>query len=344
MNAQADLFEEYFDRLMALAHQRMEIEWTTHRRSDLQRLRPDLLEIHREFGALLRVVFRYGLEQALREEVIGYAMTLASRGSAHDALALVLDSWLLAIQGLIKPPECNGLAAPLKKLREDLPVLLREIPPLRSINDYAGEFMWRAVAGDLAGAENVVRARLAAGVPPWEVVPDLLLAAMSEIGIRWERNELMIYQEHLATEIVVRLLAGLPTIVSAVPSIGRKALISCAPDDHIQLVPMALAVYLELRGWRALSLGQGLPAEQIAAAAETLRPDAVFLSLAMVARLPGALETVERLVRLTAPPTVIVGGRGTLLGRQWLEGDGAIVTATFDEAHRRALGQGGNDA
>jgi methanogenic corrinoid protein MtbC1 len=341
---EADLFEEYFDRLMALAHERMEIEWVSHRRGDLQRLRPDLLEIHREFGALLRVVFRYGLADALREEAIGYAITLTRRNSPHDALALLLDSWIMAIQGLIQPPECNVLAAPLKKLRDDLPGLIREMPPPKSVNPHALELMQRAVAGDLAGARDVLRACLAAGVPPYDVVPDLLLAAMSEIGVRWERNELTIYQEHLATETVVRLLAGLPASVSAAPSIGRKALVSCAPDDHIQLIPMALAVYLELRGWQAASLGQGLPADQIAAAAEALRPDAVFLSLAMVARLSGALETVARLVQLKPRPAVIVGGRGARLARAWLEAAGAGVADTFDEAHRMALGSGGQDA
>jgi methanogenic corrinoid protein MtbC1 len=339
---EANLFEEYFDRVMALAHQRMEIEWTSHHRDDLQRLRPDLEEIHRELGALLRVVFRYGLFDALHAEAVGYATTLARRNSPHDALALLLDSWIVAIQGLIQPPACNLLAAPLKQLREELPGLVRDLEPPKSTDSHVRELMQRAVAGDLPGATDVMRARLAAGVPAFELVPKLFLATMSEIGDRWERNELTIYQEHLATEIVVRLLAGLPAAVSAPPSLGRKALVSCVPDDHIQLVPLALSVYLELRGWQALSLGQGLPADQIAAAAKALQPDAVFLSLAMVARLAGALDTVERLGRLQPRPAVIVGGRGALLARTWLEATGAEVAATFDEAHRQALERQGS--
>lgn len=342
-NPESELFEEYFDRLMALAHQRMEIEWISHRRADLQLLRADLLEIHREFGALLRVVFRYRLFEALREEAIGYAAMLAHRRSPHDALALLFDSWIMAILGLIRPPECNALAAPLKKLRDDLPALLREMPSRRP-DEASLALMGKAVAGDFVGAQEIVRRYLADGVPAHGIVSDLLLAAMSEIGARWERDELTIYQEHLATEIVVRLLAGLPAMIPTVPSIGRKALVSCAPEDHIQLAPMALTVYLELRGWQAVSLGQGLPADQIAAAVEALRPDAVFLSLAMVARLSGALETLERVSRLTPRPVVILGGRGAQLARGKLESAGAVVAESFDHAHRQALGGGGGHA
>lgn len=335
------LFEEYYDRLMALARQRMEIEWSAHRLGHLQYVQSDLLELHREFGALLRVVFRYGLTEALREEVRWYAAVLAGRRSPHDALELLLDSWIVAIQGLVQPPECNLLAAPLKALRAELPSLLSETPRPSSGDAHIEEFVGKLLAGDLSGAKAILCRRLDARVPPHDLVPGLLLAAMSEIGSRWEQDTVRIFEEHLATEIVVRLLAALPAMACPTERIDRKALITGVPEDHIQLVPMALAAYLELRGWTALSLGHGLPASQIAAAVESLRPDAVFLSLSMVARVSGALETLECLGRAAHRPLVIVGGRGALLARTLLEGRGARVADSFDQAHRLAMGEGG---
>lgn len=334
------LFEEYYDRLMAIARQRMEIEWRSHRLEHLQYLRSDLLELHREFGALLRVVFRYGLAEALREEFRWFASVLANRKSPHDALALLLDSWIVAIQGLVRPPECNLLAAPLKGLREALPSLLSETPRPSGSDAPVKAIIGKLITGDLAGARAILSGRLAAGIPPHDLVPALLLAAMSEIGSRWEQDSLQIFEEHLATETTARLLAELPAMASPVQRIGRKALVSGVPDDHIQIVPLALAVYLELRGWTALSLGHGLPAGQIAAAIETLRPDAVFLSLSMVARIPGALETLQLLDRAPHRPPVITGGRGALLAKELLESSGARVTDSFDQAHRLAGAEG----
>ena len=145
-------------------------------------------------------------------------------------------------------------------------------------------FVSALLAGERAEAMANLRARLAAGLAPGAAITHLILPALVEIGSRWERNEVAIYQEHLATETALQLLAGLAACAPAATALQRKALVSCAPNDHMQIVALALSVYLELRGWTACSLGQGLPAEQIVAAAAALRPDAVFLSLAMLAR------------------------------------------------------------
>jgi len=338
------IFEEYYDRLMALARQRMEIEWSAHRLGHLEKVQSDLLELHREFGSLLRVVFRHGLSEALHQEVGWYAAMLAGRNSAHDALGLLLDSWIVAIQGLIKPPECNALAAPLKELRDELPSLLSTMPHPKGSDAHVQEFIGMLIVGDLAGARAMLGRRLDDGVPPYELVPGLLLAAMSEIGFRWEQDTLQIFEEHLATEIVVRLLAALPAMAAPVQCTAGKALISGVPDDHIQLVPMALSVYLELRGWTALSLGHGLPANQIAAAIEELKPDAVFLSLSMVARVHGAFETLDAIHRASYRPPVIMGGRGALMAKALLESRGARVADSFDQAHRLAMGERGGHA
>jgi methanogenic corrinoid protein MtbC1 len=229
-------------------------------------------------------------------------------------------------------------------LRAELPSLLSDTPPVAAVDAQVQELLRTLTAGDLAGARALVRRRLDAGVLPHDLVPGLLLAAMAAIGSRWEQDALSIFEEHLATETLVRLLAELPAMAPPAQGIGRSALVTGVPDDHIQLAPMALSIYLELRGWTPRSLGHGLPAAQIGAAAAALRPDAVFLSLSMVARVAGAVEAVEYLARAPHRPPVIVGGRGALLAQALLEARGARVAESFDRAHRLALDSGGGDA
>jgi methanogenic corrinoid protein MtbC1 len=341
----ASAFEAHFDRLVAVVHQRMEIEWRAHRRRDLEKLEPDLLELLREFGALLRVVYRHSLTGVLREEAGWYAATLASRGPGQDAFALLLDSWIVAIQGLIPPPQCNALAAPLQTLRDDLPVVFAAAsqggPPAPP---EVGRLADRLAAGDRDGVLRFLDGQRAAGLPAYESIVRFLLPAMAEIGRRWERNELAVYQEHLATETTIRLLAGLAAWEAPVASVGRKALTSCVPNDHMQIIAMALSVYLELRGWSVASLGQGLPAAEIALAVEDIRPDAVFLSLAMVSRLSEALDVIDLLGRGAARPKVFIGGRGGAAGRALLSDAGARVVQSFEEAFRLATGAEDSDA
>jgi methanogenic corrinoid protein MtbC1 len=174
-------------------------------------------------------------------------------------------------------------------------------------------------------------------MPPHELITHTILPGMVEIGRRWERNDLAIYEEHLATETIIRLLAGLSAGVPKIEHNKLSALVSCVPNDKHQLLPMALSEYLELRGWRVCSLGSSLPAEQIALAASTLKPNAIFLSLNMLSRLSDALDVLEKLHKDNSHCPIFIGGHGTFAGRLLLEEAQASVTQDFDEAHRLAL-------
>jgi len=47
------------------------------------------------------------------------------------------------------------------------------------------------------------------------MIVDVLLPVMAGIGQLWERHEIEIFQEHLATEALRSLLAGLPAMKQA---------------------------------------------------------------------------------------------------------------------------------
>lgn len=331
-------FEHYFARLTALVQERLEVEWQFHRREDLEGLQSDLLELVREFGALLRVVYHYNLTEALGREAAWYASALKSRGPGEDALSLLLDSWIVAVQGLIKPPECNILAKPLQELRANLAGIFQEAESRRGTAPapHISVLVDRLIMGDHPGARDLLRARLAAGMPAHEVIVSMLLPAMTEVGRRWELNELAIFEEHLATETVQRLILGLSALSPPVDPMDRTALVSCVPFDEHQTLPLALGTFLELRGWQVRSLGRSLPAKEIGKAASALRPDTIFLSLAMLSRLAVALDLVRLLKEVLPRSPIFIGGRGAEPGRALLEQVGARVIQDFDEAHRRA--------
>ncbi|MGI6414841.1 MAG: cobalamin B12-binding domain-containing protein [Thermoguttaceae bacterium] len=332
-------FVEAFDRLTAIVRERLELEWRYHNRRDLRQLAGELLDHAVEFGGLLRVVFRHGLIGALEDEAGWYAAALRSRGSEQDALTLVLESWIVAIQGTIKPPECNELAEPLQRLRANLPRILEiararyGTPPAAEIQDLVGCL----IEGDFEESQGVVQSLLSAGTSPAAVIMEWFLPAMREVGRRWENNELAVFQEHLATETLRRLLAGLTASAGKREPLGRTAVVTCVPGDQHQLLPLALGVFLELRGWRVRSLGGGLPPGEIAAAVVKFHPAALFLSFPMLSRLDEALETVASVLATTPSCRVLFGGRGAVAACGLLERAGAGVALDFEEAHRAAL-------
>ncbi len=340
------VFEDNYDSLMALVQKRTELEWHYHYRNDFRPLQSDFGELLREFGELLRVVYRYDLTQALTSEALWYASVLASRGPGKDAFSFLLESWIIAIQGIIKPPECNILAEPLGELRTKLPTLFDEAEQRHrvQVSEDTRILVNNVIVGDISGTQKLLRKKLNSGMLPHELVTHVILPAMAEIGRLWERNELAIYEEHLATETMMRLLAGLATGMHEIEPNTLTALVSCVPNDKHQLLPTALSVYLELRGWRTFSLGTSLPAEQIALAVNKLKPNAAFLSMNMLSRLSDALDVLEKLHTTFPACTIFIGGQGTRAARALLEKSHATVTEDFDEAHRLALKRGTSHA
>lgn len=183
LEAAARLFEEHFDHLAAIVRRRLEVGWRFGTQKHLAPLEAELLEYAREFGLLLKVVYRYQLFNALQEEAGWYLSLLNSRGPGAAAADLLLDSWLVAIHGVIKPPECHLLAGPLVQLRSEPEAWRRRSqPPAPSCEPEVSRLLEVLVAGDLAAARELVAGWLAQGCPPEELIPSRLLGAMGRSG------------------------------------------------------------------------------------------------------------------------------------------------------------------
>ena len=105
---------------------------------------------------------------------------------------------------------------------------------------------------------DVVSRLIGSGKSMDQVIVDGILPAMSEVGFLWERRRLDIFQEHLATETVRCVLAGVVwTSKTVAASPQRTALVSCVPGDKHDLVPLALWACLMVRGWAVRNLGTG---------------------------------------------------------------------------------------
>ncbi len=342
----SQLFSAEFGNLSALVLKRLELEWHYHQRTDLERADQQLLQYAMEFGRLLNVVYRHQLFSALREECAWYAAVFGARGSSHDAFALVLESWIIAIQGCLKPPECNELARPVQSVRDDLESLIEQASTMRKASAETSRpaLLEKLIRGDVRGAREVISAIAPEIASPDRLVVDVMLPAMAEVGQRWEANELEIFQEHLATEAIRSLLAGLAlTIPEPLRKTEAVALVSCAPKDEHELIPLALASYLTFRGWTVKNLGVGLPAGQIARAVASFGPKALFLTFTMLSRLDDVLDVIGKVRRESEHCRIILGGRGAGEARAVLESQGALVALGFDEGFRLA-GGGSADA
>jgi len=338
----AVVFNAEYSNLLTMVQKRIELECRYKQYHALELHTRHLFEYALEFGRFLSVVYRYQLIHALREEALWYIKVFESHGWEKESFRLMVDSWIIAIEGVIKPPECNELSKPLKELLDGLVSLTDGRAGRSKISEFKADpaLIERLMKGEMQGARDIVSSMLARLASPDRLIIEIILPAMVEIGERWERNTAEVFQEHLATETIRNLLASLPGMIQrTLPDSKRTAIVSCVPGDEHELIPLALAAYLEIRGWDVKNLGGNLPADQIAAAVDALSPHAVFLTLTMLSRLDNAMEVIARTQRQTHKAPIIFGGRGALRAKDVLESAGALVAGDFDEGHH--LGSGG---
>lgn len=140
---------------------------------------------------------------------------------------------------------------------------------------------------------------------------EVITPVFAEIGERWERGTVDVYEERRACELVHRALREIDRALP-VPGRGAPRAIGGTLEGDPFSLPTALAeLVLRERGYDASSLGTWLPAETIAHAVSARRPRLVWLSVGHVVdarRLAAGHARVEEAAR-TVGASLVVGGR-----------------------------------
>lgn len=157
------------------------------------------------------------------------------------------------------------------------------------------------LAFDAAGSHALLDP-LPGRLTPDDVMAEHVLPALREIGVRWERGDASVAQEHFASNLLRTFLLGLARHWDL--GTGPRALLACAPNERHDLPLIAFGIALRSRGWRILFLGVDTPYETTASAARALDPELVVLS-----------SSAERDV--TAAELARLAGRRLALGGVW---------------------------
>ncbi len=123
---------------------------------------------------------------------------------------------------------------------------------------------------------------------PQQVVSEILLKSMGQLGQLWHNGELAVQQEHFATTLTMRCIERL--IAASPPPIRHERIVvGCAPNDYHSLSSLAITFLLRQHGFPVIHLGANVPAAELSEMLETIRPNLLILSaqrLNSVAQLP----------------------------------------------------------
>src|SRR6478672_4734273 len=124
------------------------------------------------------------------------------------------------------------------------------------------------LAGDQAAAEIAIREAMDAGLRTPQIDDVIIAPALWLVGELWERGEITVADEHLATEISIRVLALQREARRVAESRGERRVMLAAPSGELHVIALRMVgTVLHEAGYRVMMLGPDVPAAALAASA-----------------------------------------------------------------------------
>jgi len=191
-----------------------------------------------------------------------------------------------------------------------------KLPPVRSLSERVSarsqdHFVDALIQGDEARVHRIVFDLYLAKQSICDIGDRVIADTFRQIGDKWECNELEPYEERRACEIFGRVLTQLRSVMPSIPETAPLAIGGTLEGDVYRVPTMLVELVLRESGWRAESLGTGLPAPTLCAAIRDTKPNLFWLSVSHIPSVPQFLEhysTIYDTAQQQQIP-VVVGGR-----------------------------------
>jgi methanogenic corrinoid protein MtbC1 len=190
---------------------------------------------------------------------------------------------------------------------------------IRALCDAYGRAL---IDGDAGQAELVVRDAIDVGLSAETIADEVIAPSMRRVGDLWADGALSVADEHLATQITVRILVLQREAFRVARRRARDRIMLAGMEGEHHVVGLQMAGdLLAHAGYEVRLLGPDVPIDSLAAIVRKHSPRVFALTATMPD--PGALVplAVDELRRANPHVAVVVGGSGVprgLHGADWL--------------------------
>jgi 5-methyltetrahydrofolate--homocysteine methyltransferase len=164
-------------------------------------------------------------------------------------------------------------------------------------------------SGKVADVRKLVEGLLAEGVPASEILNSGLLAAMSEVGQRFKRNEVFVPEVLVAARAMkagTELLK--PHLIKAGVQAVATAVMGTVKGDLHDIGKNLVVMMLEGAGFAVVDAGVDVAPERFVALAKEHNAKIVGLSALLTTTMPSMKGAVEAIRAAGLPAKVIIGG------------------------------------
>jgi methanogenic corrinoid protein MtbC1 len=164
-------------------------------------------------------------------------------------------------------------------------------------------------AGDPEAAERAISEAMDAGLTAAEIDIELIAPALFMVGDKWATGEISVADEHLASEITLRVLALQRERRRAQRSRRSRRVLLLAPQGERHVIGLNMACdLLYAAGYDTRMLGADVPLADIAPAVARLAPDIIALTATMPDSAERLDATIDYLSAAARHIPVVLGG------------------------------------
>jgi len=171
------------------------------------------------------------------------------------------------------------------------------------------EFLGNLLSGKRASCLEQVRQLLEQGIEIKTLYTELFQKSLYEVGELWERNQISVATEHLATSIIESAMGLIQPLLFGGQRTGRKAVVSCVANEFHQVGGKMVADIFELHGWDGYFLGANTPLADLLEMLKEKKPDVVCFSLSIYSNLPELLAAIAKVNQEFPALDILVGGQ-----------------------------------
>jgi 5-methyltetrahydrofolate--homocysteine methyltransferase len=167
------------------------------------------------------------------------------------------------------------------------------------------------IDGDMHSTQNLVPKALTEGISPERILKNGLIAAMGEVGARFEKGEFYVPEMLISARAMKSGLALLrPHLVAANVQAVGKVVIGTVQGDLHDIGKNLVGMMLEGAGFEVVDLGADVSAEKYVAAAREHQPDLIACSALLTTTMPHMQNIIQQLDQAGLRPEVkvMIGG------------------------------------
>jgi methanogenic corrinoid protein MtbC1 len=171
-------------------------------------------------------------------------------------------------------------------------------------------YLQSILQGQRRAALTVVMEAIREGTPLVDVYARVFQESLYEVGRRWERGEISVASEHMATAITQYVMAHAYSQVEPTGERRGNLLVTGVQGELHQVGAAMVADILEFRGWNVRFLGTNMPHEGILQAIEEHEPKVVGISATMLFNVSSVVRLVEDVHKRfeRSRPRIVLGG------------------------------------